>query len=172
MKNLFFIVAGAMFLFVSCQSDDLPIYEAAKPDKATKVKKDFKIKNYAGEIYVDFNPNTGEGTGDFLQIGGGIASHIGQFTEYNTANVYDFPGTFKGIFTAANGDEIHFFSRGFKCDDYDFGVECPGEPVTLYYVIDGGTGRFEGAKGDFKIFAIFTPSGPYTGATGTGSIEY
>ena len=168
-----------MVLF-SCQSDDLPIYEAAKPDKATKVIKDFKIKNYAGDIYVDFNPGDPDagippsGTGAFEQIGGGIASHIGQFTEYNTANILDFPGTFKGIFTAANGDQIWFGSDSFQCDgDYDRGQECPaGTPVTLYYVIDGGTGRFEGAKGEFKIFGKFTPFGPYSGATGTGWIEY
>lgn len=173
MKNFIFYLAGAIFLFVSCQSDDLQIDDSFKPDNATKVKKDFKIKNYAGEIYVDFNPDTGEGTGDFLQIGGGIATHIGQFTEYNTANIFNFPGTFEGVYTAANGDEIWYGSGGFQCDGYDFGEECPaGTPVTLYYVIEGGTGRFEGAKGEFEINGKFTPSGPYTGGTGTGWIEY
>ncbi len=168
MKNFIFYLAGAIFLFVSCQSDDLQIDDSFKPDHATKVKKDFKIKNYAGDIYVDLS------TGAFEQIGGGIASHIGQFTEYNTANIFDFPGTFEGIFTAANGDEIHFISLGFQCDGdgYEFGDPCPGEPVTLYYEIDGGTGRFEGATGEFKIFGTFTQFGPYSGATGTGSIEY
>lgn len=168
MKKLLFYLVGAMFLFVSCQSDNLSIDDSFKPDKATKVTKDFKIKNYAGEIYVDLS------TGAFEQIGGGIASHIGQFTEYNTANVSNFPGTFKGIFTAANGDEIHFISLGFQCDGdgYEFGEPCPGEPVTLYYVIDGGTGRFEGAKGEFEIYGTFTLSGTYTGGTGTGWIEY
>ncbi|MDX1285876.1 MAG: hypothetical protein R3182_12725, partial [Draconibacterium sp.] len=135
MKNFIFYLAGAIFLFVSCQSDDLQIDDSFKPDHATKVKKDFKIKNYAGEIIVDFDPVTGEGTGAFEQIGGGIASHIGRFTEYNTANVSNFPGTFEGSFTAANGDEIHFISLGFQCDGdgYDPGDPCPGEPVTLYY---------------------------------------
>jgi hypothetical protein len=180
MKKLIFTVVGALFLLVSCQSDDLQIDDAAKPDKATKVEKDFKIKNYAGEIFVDFDPGDPDagippsGTGAFEQIGGGIASHIGQFTEYNTANIFDFPGTFEGMFIAANGDEIHFGSRGFQCDgNYEFGEECPaGTPVILYYVIDGGTGRFEGAIGEFEINGKFTPFGPYTGATGTGWIKY
>lgn len=167
MKKFILLWLGAIFLFVSCQSDNLSIDDSFKPDHATKVIKDFKIKNYAGEINVDLS------TGAFEQIGGGIASHIGQFTEYNTANVSDFPGTFKGIFTAANGDEIHFISLGFQCDgEYEPGESCPGEPVTLSYLIDGGTGRFEGAKGEFKIFGTFTQFGPYSGATGTGWIEY
>ena len=70
MKNFIFLMAGAIFLFVSCQSDDLQIDDSFKPDHATKVKKDFKIKNYAGEIIVDFIPgDPPSGTGDFLQIG-------------------------------------------------------------------------------------------------------
>ena len=38
MKKLLFYLVGAMFLFVSCQSDDLQIDEALKSDNANVTK--------------------------------------------------------------------------------------------------------------------------------------
>ena len=178
MKQLIFCLVGAMFLFVSCQSDlfesdEVFLSEYSKSENATKVTKDFKIGSYWGEIYTDLT------TGEFLQEGGGSATHIGQFTMVNTASLFDFPGTFEGVFIAANGDEIWYGSLGYQCssDDYGFLEPCPYEPVTLYYVIEGGTGRFEGATGEFEINGIFVPFGPYSlekgsGWIGTGRIEY
>lgn len=87
MKKLIFTVVGALFLFVSCQSDllesdDAFLNEASKPSTAMKVTKDMTIRSYEGEITVA-GPN-------FTQTGGGIATHIGQYSFVNTATFPDF----------------------------------------------------------------------------------
>ena len=170
MRNLFFILAGAMFLFVSCQSDDLPIYEASKPDKATKVEKEMIFRSYSGVIVVD-DPSPG----DFLQTGSGIASHIGRYTFVNTSKVSppeDFPVFFEGTITAANGDQIYYDSPVIVCDVAIPAPNfCPGQNATFTYTIKGGTGRFEGATGSIVIEGTFVPAGPFE-AIGTALIKY
>lgn len=166
MKTLIFYLAGAIFLFVSCQSDDLQIDEASKNDNAKKVEKEMTIMSYEGVIITDLN------TGDFLQEGSGIASHIGQYTFENTANLSDFPGTFDGVMTAANGDEIFYDSPVIVCDESNPAPNfCPGINATFTYTINGGTGRFEEATGTLIIEGIFVPAGSFE-ATGTALITY
>ena len=158
MRNLFFIVAGAMFLFVSCQSDDLPIYEASKMENAKKLPKKIILMSYDGMISIDSND-------DFLQMGNGFASYIGEFTFVNTSNVSepaDFPVFFEGTITTANGDEIYYDSPVIVCDVANPAPTfCPGESATFTYTITGGTGRFVNAKGTLFTEGIFVPAGPF-----------
>jgi hypothetical protein len=163
MKNLIFTLVGALFLFVSCQSDDLQMDEALKSDKATKVTKDMTIRSYEGFIEIE-GPV-------FTQTGGGIATHIGTYTFVNTATFPDFPGTFSGVMTAANGDEIYYNSPVIVCDGDPNVSFCPEAPATFTYTIDGGTGRFDGATGTITINGPFVPAGPFT-ATGYAEITY
>ena len=167
MKNFIFYLAGAIFLFVSCQSDDLQIDDSFKPDNATKVTKEITFRTYAGEIDVNLS------NGAFLQEGSGIASHIGQYTFVNTANVFiDFSQTFDGTMTAANGDQIFYHLPVIVCNPGipapDF---CPGQNATFTYTIYGGTGRFEGATGELIFEGTFVDQGPFS-ATGSGTITY
>ena len=165
MKNLIFYLAGVIFLFVSCQSDDLQIEEFSKPDHATKVTKEITFWTYEGEIYTD-------PVGDYLeQEGGGIASHIGKYTFVNTSTITGFlnPDIFVGVLTAANGDMIYYDAVGFDCGDYP--VPCVGEDAIFKYVISGGTGRFEDAEGWLEYYGIWVQNGDFEG-TGKGEITY
>jgi hypothetical protein len=87
--------------------------------------------------------------------GEGVATHCGRVSMVGWGKM---GAGGSGVITTANGDEINF-------DDAPSGV------VT----IDGGTGRFEGAKGEFTIAIL---SQQVEGATitytwtGTGTITY
>ncbi|WKK64563.1 hypothetical protein [Lutimonas zeaxanthinifaciens] len=163
MKKIFLLVAGAFFLFVSCQSDDLQIDEAAKSAKAKEVTKNITFNSYQGLI--EYFENTGGCDLQFVQKGYGQASHIGAYTFVNTAcyTSYGLTG-FKGVMTAANGDEIHYTTDDpfVECDNNNPYGYCPGEKATFNYKIDGehSTGRFEGATGWLKFYGIFQPIDP------------
>ena len=87
--------------------------------------------------------------------GSGIASHIGRYDVVITwctggpGSPLDF---LRGTITAANGDEIDFYSVNI-------------EPFVIDYEVDGGTGRFADAKGEFTLtqteFVNETPEGPF-----------
>ncbi|MCA0932431.1 hypothetical protein LCM02_08210 [Lutimonas saemankumensis] len=160
MKKIFFLVAGAFFLFVSCQSEDLPIDEAAKSAKAKKVTKNITFNSYQGLI--EYVPDTLGCDLLFLQTGYGQASHIGAYTFVNTACFTPLGLTgFKGVMIAANGDEIHYTTADpfVECENDEIPIPgyCPGEPATFNYDITGGTGRFLGATGSLEFYGIFQP---------------
>ena len=111
----------------------------------------------------------------FVQTGGGIASHIGQYTLLNTACLLADGnlGEITGAITAANGDEINYYLPfdGLECEA-TFPPPCiEGENATLAYIITGGTGRFEGVTGTLEIKGKFVPAGPFS-ATGTAEITF
>ena len=178
MKKIFFLVVGAFLLFVSCQSEDLSIDEAAKSAKAKKVTKNITFNSYQGLI--EYFENTGGCDLQFVQKGYGQASHIGAYTFENTACFTETGLTgFVGVMIAANGDEIHYTSAEVfvECENNPYGY-CPGEIATFNYDITGGTGRFYEAKGWLKFKGVFVdlgPSGfPEGGfeADGSGEITY
>ena len=163
MKKLFFYLVGAIFLLVSCQSDDLPFDEAAKSVNAKKVTKNITFNSYQGLI--KYVPDEGGCELQFVQTGYGEASHIGAYTFVNTAcfTPLGLIG-FEGVMTAANGDEIHYIVADpfVECDNNPYGY-CPGEPATFNYLITGGTGRFYGATGSLGFYGIFQPIDPISG---------
>lgn len=163
MKNFIFYLAGAIFLFVSCQSDDLLIEEVSKPDHAMKVTKEITFRTYEG--FIEAYPPDGY----FLQTGGGIASHIGKYTFENNSMFPDYFGNFQGILTAANGDEIYYVIAGIDCGSNPF--PCPGQDAIFKYAITGGSGRFAEAEGWLEYYGKFVQFGPFEG-TGTGEITY
>ena len=167
MKRLIFYVVGAIFLFVSCQSDllesDDAILNQAKSENAKKVTKNITFNSYQGLI--EYFPNQGGCDLQFVQTGYGEASHIGAYTFVNTAcfTPIGLIG-FEGVMIAANGDEIHYTSAEVfvECENNPYGY-CPGEPATFNYDITGGTGRFYDATGWLKFKGIFQPIDPDSG---------
>ena len=164
MKNFIFYLAGAIFLFVSCQSDNLQIEEASILDNDLKVTESVYFSTYKGEIIID------ENTGDFMQTGGGIASPIGHYTFVNNSHVSDFSVYFDGVMTVANGDQIFYNTPFIQCRDGSL-FYCPGVEAIFTYIIDGGTGRFEGATGILTFQGTFVEGGPFSGI-GSGTITY
>ena len=127
--------------------------------------KEITFWTYEGEIYTD-------PVGDYLeQTGGGIASHIGQYTFKNTSTISGFlnPYIFVGELTAANGDMIFYDAVGVDC--YGKPVPCVGEDAIFRYVIIGGNGRFEDAEGWLEYYGKWVQNGHFEG-TGTGTIIY
>ena len=102
--------------------------------------------------------------------GTGIVSHIGRYDVAITwctggpGSPLDF---LSGTITAANGDEIYFYSIHI-------------EPLVIDYKVDGGTGRFVDADGEFTLtqteFNIESPEGAPPSGTyaneGEGFIVY
>ena len=89
--------------------------------------------------------------------GTGTATHLGEFsyTEVNAVNVVAGTGTGSIHWIAANGDSIDttFNASGGPTDAPPV---CPGLGesfirITEIHTITGGTGRFAGAQGSFKV---------------------
>ena len=164
MKNFIFLMAGAIFLFVSCQSDDLQIDDSFKPDNAKKVTKNITFNSYQGLI--EYVPNQGDCDLQFVQTGYGQASHIGAYTFENTA-CFTPTGleNFEGVMIAANGDKIYYTSAEnfVECTAGSIPSYCPGEIAIFSYDIIDGTGRFNGATGWLKFKGVFQPIDPDSG---------
>jgi hypothetical protein len=168
MKKLIFYLVGAIFLFVSCQSDESVFEDAAKSDNADMFQKTIVFQSYEGVIatppgggctYVV--PDAGIPL-QFIQTGEGYANRIRNYTFINTACIGEFGlEDFEGVITAENGDEIQYGLDNIVCDgDVPF-PPCPGEYATFTYNITGGTGEFEGASGTIEIRGIFVPVGEF-----------
>src|SRR5262245_1698697 len=101
----------------------------------------------------------------------GHASHLGDCLLDGYGVVFVEPGLFAGpgTLTAANGDEVHLSWIAFY-----FPVTGPETdiPFTGAIIVDGGTGRFQGATGS----ASFTGFQDYAGGpfsfTWLGTISY
>jgi hypothetical protein len=107
-----------------------------------------------------------EGTGQLTHLGHSFMSSP------HTTNVFTGETIGDQIFTAANGDMLTAFCAGFPQPQPDGtvvgGLDCE---------ITGGTGRFEGATGDYVFFLVARPrtdGGPgfATDAQISGQISY
>jgi hypothetical protein len=114
-------------------------------------------------------------TGDTVTVtgaGAGIASHIGRFTYTYQWTAVLGSGHGSGVIqlVAANGDVIDgsFVGRAEPTDTPNL------THVTELVTITGGTGRFQGATGGFKIDLLLDESNLPTGVTSgsfTGTIS-
>jgi len=96
--------------------------------------------------------------------GDGNASHIGHYTVVNFG-CYDGESLISGIITAANGDEIYTYVTSAELD--------PETDIWYYhYVIDGGTGRFDGAYGEVDLFGTIDFESYEWTMEGEGTITY
>ena len=106
--------------------------------------------------------------------GTGELTHLGRYfmSSPHTTNVFTNETIGDQIFTAANGDMLTAFCAGFPAPQPDGsvvgGLDCE---------ITGGTGRFEGASGEYVFFLVARPrtdGGPgyATEATISGEISY
>jgi len=170
MRTILLIAMLAGFL-LSCNEDPLldPLEEAVlvqseqnlAASKASKaITRPLKIRSEGtftieGEECAPLAQGNVEGIGNATHLGKFSLSIIWctNFAEINTLN---------GTLVAANGDELYFYSVGSGVDYTD-------------YIFDGGTGRFEFATGDLRLYSIVTFTGPNTGVhtnNGEGTITY
>src|SRR5215471_15322603 len=106
------------------------------------------------------NDQDGQQNGPILQVftnGTGTGTHLGEFSFHQNAAVNRVTATSTGStqWTAANGDTIvtTFTGSGGLTDEPPV---CPGLGeviigITEIHTIIGGTGRFAGAQGSFKV---------------------
>ena len=100
-----------------------------------------------------------------LTIGTGIGTHLGQFsfTQTVVVNFTDGHDAGSAVFIAANGDSIFTTLAGGGQ------ATAPNEfDITEEHTITGGTGRFTGAHGTFKVTrhasgTTFLTSGTFDG---------
>jgi len=147
---------------------------SSKSPNGNKVTKNIVFQPSSGTFAVIPNPGYCPDLDPPLQMvieGGGIATHLGQYTVENLACVDvngDFLSPVLGFITASNGDVIHTV-LGAPYPDLD-------NPPNLYYpyTILGGSseGRFEGATGYITMYGNVD----YTNGTwilsGEGEITY
>ncbi|WP_445386493.1 hypothetical protein ACT6NV_06745 [Robiginitalea sp. IMCC44478] len=171
-------LAGVLLLFFSCTQENLSD-ELIQGEELNAVsvknsqQRPWKI-NSSGAFQAigpsaENCPDEDKPIGILLS-GIGNASHIGLFevslvwctnVDADLASPVNF---IAGTITAANGDEIDFESTSFNGPSVD-------------YVVTGGSGRFEGASGEFNLATtafFFDPStgaGTYSNA-GEGYIVY
>lgn len=106
--------------------------------------------------------------------GTGRLTHLGRYfmTSPHTSDVFTGETIGDQIFTAANGDELTAFCKGFALPQPDGTVT-----GTLKCEIRGGSGRFQGASGEYEFFLVASPrtdGGPgfATEAMITGHISF
>ena len=130
---------------------------------ATSARQDVPLKGRLEGAYILTFPSpstllvSGQGTGH--------ATHLGQFTfEYDeVVDLSTGTGTGTYEFTAANGDTLSAAWTGFGLPTSDPTVLLVIENAT----ITGGTGRFAGAAGSFRVERLFS----FTTNAGDGSFE-
>ena len=106
--------------------------------------------------------------------GTGQLTHLGRYfmTSPHTSHVFTGETIGDQIFTAANGDTLTAYCEGFPQP------QPSGQVVgSLDCEITGGTGRFEGATGEYVFFLVASPRtdgglGYATEATITGQISF
>lgn len=168
----FLVMALCAIFFIGCSVDNnldpideptnLELYEKT----ISKAKaRPFKVKG-AGTFQI-VAPIQCENLTQVLIDGQGNASHLGLFTVLITyCTDFEFNHFITGTMTAANGDELYFYSVGF-------GEDAEGQWTD--YIYDGGTGRFENVTGELTMYgvSVFTSptSGVYTNY-GSGTLTY
>jgi hypothetical protein len=105
-------------------------------------------------------------------IGTGIASHLGQLQSFKfELTVANHTATGFGQFVAANGDRISTYIVGFLAPTSTPGVAS----ITEIDTITGGTGRFMGAQGSFKVERLLNTTGDnphFTSGSFQGTITF
>jgi hypothetical protein len=136
-----------------------------KADAAKKVTKTLKFHESTGTM--EFL--TSELCGDYplmLVQGTGHATHLGAFTVKNTT-CYGSGDVLHGVLTAANGDSL--VTIGWPVLDNGVPVLIDGWP-SYYYLIENGSGRFEGATGYIDMWGRIS-DGTFD-LVGLGEITY
>lgn len=89
-----------------------------------------------------------------LSEGEGQATQLGQYTMVSPHTSHVFTGETLGdqIFTAANGDTLTAYCAGFALPQDDGSVV-----GTLDCTFTSGTGRFDGATGEYEFFLVAVP---------------
>jgi hypothetical protein len=112
---------------------------------------------------------TATGTGQFLHLGRTSVSvtHC-TFVDFASGTGTFGPGTI--TLTAANGDEVHLVQRGtFRLVDTPQGLT---SVFNMSWVVVGGTGRYEAARGSGMTHGSSLLSTGITAATYLGVIAY
>ncbi len=198
MKKLFFYVLGALFLFASCQSDELDNDEAlvlendvilmkaidaynnyqsktdwsqaSKSPKANQVTKKWTMKYTRGTVNVVPNIDCDPNL-LFLIEGDGLGSLFGRFTFIDTACFDPVTGEFLTPLLGVittAAGDQLYFELVSITPDPP-----PNENIaTLYWIITGGSegGRFERASGSIYIYGDNTVE-EFT-SVGWGEITY
>lgn len=161
-----------MFVFSCTKESVTPDLDSGdnglkKADVAKIVTKTLKFHESSGTMGPVENGDCNTGW-QYLVSGIGHATHLGAFTVQNTACCLGPPTfqpieTLQGILTAANGDQI------FTHVDYiDYNVV----PNVYHYLIDGGSGRFEGAEGFIDMWGLLDYYNGIFDLQGLGEIIY
>lgn len=200
MKTYLMLCIGAFFFLFACQEDTIAPDKTAKADQSENQLYSYTAPadvmeslpaESAHENGMDvtrhlvFHPTTGifyvtesDDCADFgvshqtIVEGGGIATHIGQYSVLNYVCISDpadpvsFAGPFLGIITSANGDEIHTMVIGMEPD-----MKNPPN-ATIHYLVMGGTGRFIGATGFVDMYGFLDFTEGTWSLSGTGEITY
>lgn len=158
LTKLLFLLAG-IGLFTACEKHEL-FQEFEGTESVEKMAKDeatpleAPIKAEFSVVPEAFLPDEihDEYTTILIMVGEGKMSHLGQMTtrmifSANMGMVGPY-GYGTGVFVAANGDELHVtFDQGLiiwnEEDNNDFYLTRFNDKM----IIDGGTGRFENARG-------------------------
>jgi hypothetical protein len=136
---------GACALLIALAALILPLQAVAGSDVP-----------YKGRDRGSFVLGTGACAAGFVSLdinGRGKAAHLGRYA-YHADECFDGVSAFYGSFTitGANGDTIRATYSGTAAADLTSYTETA--------VIDGGTGRFEGAEGQLDVSGLIT--GPTT----------
>jgi hypothetical protein len=112
---------------------------------------------------------SGAGTGQFLHLGRtSVAVTHCTFVDMTSGTGSFGPGTI--TLTAANGDELHLVHRGtFRLVDTPEGLT---SVFNMSWVVVGGTGRYEAARGSGMTHGSSLLSTGTTAATYLGLIRY
>lgn len=171
-SNIFLAMALSAMLNLGCSVDNNlePIDESANLElnESTSLKavtRPFKVKG-SGTLEI-VQPTECVDLVQILIQGQGNATHLGLFEVSITyCTDFEFTHNLTGIMTAANGDELYFYSVAFGADD---------EGEYTDYIYEGGTGRFEDATGELRLYGVTEFTGPTTGVYsnhGIGTLTY
>lgn len=168
MKKLLLLLI--VIVLTSCVNEMTDPYQPTDLMKSGKIiEKDLELINIIGGFYAEPDPKACTTTGMIMVVyGKGNGTHLGNFTlsERYCMNEYAEPQIFvNAYFTAANGDQIYYFAIERWLEE-ETGVS------HARYIIDGGTGRFENATGEFVNTVVQNlENWTFTG-TAEGTISY
>ena len=169
MKKLIIIVTGLFLFCTSCDNDMITSQTEADANKeiaaetsrnplnisnGKQVTKPLFFKNVTGTFEFMPNPELCTPYGGFMQAvapGSGQGTHFGRFEVTNRWCINDEGDPISPILAvvfAANGDRMDATMINSEPD-----LENPPYEY-LYYVIQGGTGRFDGATGSYTLYGV------------------